>query len=292
MPWTNYHSHTDFCDGKYPPASYANEARRQGFAAYGFSSHAPLPFACAWCMERQAVSEYFADIQILKAKLPGRMQLYRGLEVDYIPAVAGPQSPFIRDLDLDYSIGSVHFVEAFADGIRWEVDGPHPQFLRGLHGIFGNDIRRAVTRYYELIRQMVVEEKPDVVGHLDKIKIQNQSAPLFDERDDWYREAVAETLRTIAGSGLVMEVNTRGLYKKRAAETYPSRWILEQAHRMGIAVTLSSDAHHPREIAGCFAETAQMLREIGYRTLQILWNGTWQPAAFNENGVENSFFSP
>ena len=183
-------------------------------------------------------------------------------------------------------------MEAFADGIRWEVDGPHPQFLRGLHGIFGNDIRRAVTRYYELIRQMVVEEKPDVVGHLDKIKIQNQSAPLFDERDDWYREAVAETLRTIAGSGLVMEVNTRGLYKKRAAETYPSRWILEQAHRMGIAVTLSSDAHHPREIAGCFAETAQMLREIGYRTLQILWNGTWQPAAFNENGVENSFFSP
>lgn len=133
---------------------------------------------------------------------------------------------------------------------------------------------------------MVAQEPPDVVGHLDKIKIQNQSTPLFDERDDWYCEAVFQTLQAIAAAGLVMEVNTRGLYKKRAAETYPSRWILEQAHRMGIAVTLSSDAHHPREIAGCFAETAAMLRQTGYQTLQILWNGTWQPAAFDETGIE------
>lgn len=213
------------------------------------------------------------------------MQLYRGLEVDYIPALTGPQHPSIRDLNLDYIIGSVHFVEAFGNGTRWEIDGPHTDFLQGLREIFSNDIRRAVTRYYELIRQMVAEEKPDVVGHLDKIKMQNQSTPLFDERDGWYREAVADTLQTIAESGAVMEINTRGLYKKRAAETYPSRWVIEQAHQMNIPVTLSSDAHHPREIAGCFTQAAQMLQQIGYQSLHILWDGIWQPRQFDQSGL-------
>ena len=42
---TNYHSHCSFCDGKAPMEEFIKEAIRQGFSAYGISSHAPLPFA-------------------------------------------------------------------------------------------------------------------------------------------------------------------------------------------------------------------------------------------------------
>lgn len=285
MPWTNYHSHTYFCDGKYPPSYYASEAHRQNFIAYGFSSHVPLPFDCHWCMREDSLDRYYAEVRKLKQRWEGELQLYYGLEVDYIPGVIGPQNPFIRDLALDYCVGSVHFVGARADGTRWEIDGAHQPFLDGLKELFGNDIRRAVQQYYEQIRQMVTEERPAVVGHLDKIKIQNQYTPLFDEAEDWYREAILQTLRSIASEGLVLEVNTRGLYKKRALETYPGQWTLEQAFQLGIPVTLSSDAHHPREISGYFAETAQRLHQIGYRQLHVLWNGTWQPLPFDASGI-------
>ncbi len=284
MSWTNYHSHTYFCDGKYPPNHYATQAYRQQFAAYGFSSHAPLPFACRWSMQESSLKQYSADIQKLKDKWSGKLQLYCGLEVDYIAGKIGPQSPLIQDMNLDYCVGSVHFVEAFKDGTGWEIDGAHPLFLQGLKEIFGNNVQRAVQHYYQQIRQMV-EERPAVVGHLDKIKIQNRHTPLFEETADWYREAVLQTLQTIASAGLILEVNTRGLYKKRANETYPSRWILEKAFQWGVPVTVSSDAHHPREISGQFTETTRMLKEIGYRQLHILWNDSWQPFDFDENGV-------
>ncbi len=236
-------------------------------------------------MKEDSIDRYYADIRRLKKQWHGKMQLYYGLEVDYIPGVIGPRNPFIQDLGLDYCVGSVHFVESMPDGTRWEIDGPHQPFLRGLKEIFGNDIRRAVQQYYEQIRQMVVEEKPPVVGHLDKIKIQNQFTSLFDETDDWYREAVKQTLQTIASSGLVLEVNTRGLYKKRAQETYPGRWALEQAHALGIPVTLSSDSHHPREMSAFFTETTCLLHEIGYRQLHVLWDGKWQPMPFDSQGI-------
>ncbi len=44
---TNYHSHCSFCDGKAPMEEFIREAIRQGFTAYGVSSHAPLPFDTA-----------------------------------------------------------------------------------------------------------------------------------------------------------------------------------------------------------------------------------------------------
>jgi histidinol-phosphatase (PHP family) len=276
MPWANYHSHTYFCDGKYPPGHYAAEARRQGFAAYGFSSHAPLPFPCQWSMKPDALPRYMAEVQKAKQRYQGELQLYAGLEIDYIAGVTGPRNPLFQDIGLDYCVGSVHFVGRFADGTGWEIDGPHELFLRGLREIHGNNIRRAVEVYYEQIRRMIAEEPPDVVGHLDKIKMQNRHTPLFDENGDWYQAAVLETLQAVAKAGLILEVNTRGLYKKRADETYPGHWALAQAHRLGIPVTLSSDAHHPREISGFFAQTAQMLREIGYQNVHVLLDGTWQ----------------
>ncbi len=277
MSWTNYHSHSNFCDGKYSPAVYIPEALKRDFAAYGFSSHAPLPFVCDWCMSQEQLPEYIQAINTLKQEWAEKIQIYCGLEIDYIPGILSPAS-FMKQHGLDYCIGSVHFVEKSATGMRWEVDGPHNLFLEGLQAIFKNDIRRAVERYYEVIRQMITEETPTIVGHLDKIKIQNQLTPLFDESEDWYQEAVSDTLQAIARKeGLILEVNTRGLYKKKAVETYPSRWVLEQAFLLNIPITLQSDSHHPQEIDGYFKETALVLYDIGYRHLHICWNGRWQP---------------
>ena len=48
---------------------------------------------------------------------------------------------------------------------------------------------------------MVQDDPPDIVGHLDKIKIQSEDGQLFNEQSDWYQQAVSETLDVIAETG-------------------------------------------------------------------------------------------
>ena len=285
MPWTNYHSHCRYCDGTDDPERYVEQAVAEKMPAYGFSSHAPLPFDCSWTMKTEDLQAYVCEVRHLQRRWRSDIQLYCGLEVDYIPGVTGPKSQALLDAGLDYTIGSVHFVDAFPDGRRWEIDGSHPIFLEGLEQIFEGDIRRAVSRYFELTRQMVREECPDLVGHVDKIKMQCEEGKLFSESSDWYRDEMMKTLRAIKEVGVTVEVNTRGLYKKKVSETYPSRWVLEQMFALDIPVALNSDAHHPREISLYFAESARMLREVGYRQLCVLLDGKWQKVSFNENGL-------
>ena len=275
MRWTNYHSHCYYCDGSAQPAAYVTEAIRQGFRAYGFSSHAPVPFATTWSMKQENLAAYLAEINRLKEQHQAQIQLYTGLEVDFMPGVVGPRSA-ARQLPLDYTVGSVHFVEAFPDGQPWEIDGAAAIFRDGLNQIFHGDIRAAVTRYYELTRRMVTEQCPTIIGHLDKIKMQNTAADLFSEEADWYQQEILATLAVIATSPAVVEVNTRGLYKNRTADVYPSRWVLAQMQQRNIPVTISSDAHQPAEIAGYFEHAARVLAEVGYQNINVLIDGRWQ----------------
>jgi histidinol-phosphatase (PHP family) len=64
-----------------------------------------------------------------------------------------------------------------------------------------------------------------------------------------------------------VEVNTRGLYKKRSDTFFPGTAILGQIHHLKIPVTLSSDAHQPKELDGYFPEAIQVLKEIGFKEL-------------------------
>ncbi len=39
----NFHSHTEFCDGRAQMEAFAREAVRCGFTHYGFTPHSPIP---------------------------------------------------------------------------------------------------------------------------------------------------------------------------------------------------------------------------------------------------------
>ena len=133
---------------------------------------------------------------------------------------------------------------------------------------------------------MVENESPQIIGHLDKIKMHNIHKPFFDEHEKWYQKEVMKTLTSIAKSGRILEVNTRSLYKKKSAETYPSTWIMALAKEMNIPVMINSDAHHPSEISRKFKETATILSKIGYKKLRILYQGKWQDRDFSSKGIE------
>lgn len=279
--WSNFHMHSHYCDGKGTLADYVATAKEANMASIGFSSHAPVPFDCSWCMKAGKLGDYLDDAYALQQQADG-IEIYTGLEVDYIPNVV---SPLDFQNKLDYTVGSIHFIDALPDGRPWEIDGLHTLFLEGLEQIFRGDIREVIRRYYRYTRQMVQTARPDIVGHLDKIKIQNVDNKFYTEEDPWYVTAIEETIDAIAESGAIVEVNTRGLYQKKSATPYPSPWILERLHHLRIPVTLSSDAHMTRDITRDFEETAALLRDIGYTHLSVLNKRKWQPIPFDKHGL-------
>jgi histidinol-phosphatase (PHP family) len=279
--WANYHSHSKYCDGKGELKDYIQAAKRNKVVSLGFSSHAPLPFDCKWSMKEEHLPHYLSEIEDLKGCNPD-IEIYKSLEIDFIPGVV---SPLHFKNDLDYTLGSIHFVDSFPDGRRWEIDGTHAVFLEGVEKIFKNNFRDAVVRYFELSREMIFHTPFDIFGHLDKIKIQNEDGKLFSETDSWYQEEVIKLLDLIDQANMIVEVNTRGIYQKKSSTTYPSPWILEHMLKKNIPVTISSDAHLPEDLINQFPETAKVLSKIGFKTLSVLRDGKWTQLPFNENGI-------
>ena len=121
---------------------------------------------------------------------------------------------------------------------------------------------------------MITDSRPDILGHFDKIKMHNNDR-YFKEDEPWYRDLIMDLLGLILKTGVIPEVNTRGIYKKRSRDLYPGVWILKEMKKMNIPLTLSADAHHPSEIDGYYAETIDILKDIGYRSVVSFKNGDW-----------------
>lgn len=276
--WSNYHTHGNYCDGKEPLPAYLNNP---AIISLGFSSHAPLPFDCKWSMPDEKLVAYFSEINAMKRDAV--IEIYAGLEVDFIPDVISPK----QFNQVDYTIGSIHFIDQFPDGKHWEIDGQHTLFIQGLEQIFRKDYRSAWTRYFELTRQMLYESAPDILGHVDKMKIQNIDNKYFVESESWYQDEIKKVLQTVAETNTIVEINTRGIYQQKSNTTYPSPWILELMKALNIRVTISSDAHHPKDICNQFELAASILMKVGYKKITILKEGVWKEVTFNQNGINN-----
>ena len=110
MNLTNYHSHCSFCDGKAPMEDFVKSAIAAGFTSYGISSHAPLPFETCWTLSQERVPDYLQEIGRLKQRYAGEIEIYAGLEIDYLNEIQNPANSYFQALPLDYRIGSVHLV--------------------------------------------------------------------------------------------------------------------------------------------------------------------------------------
>jgi len=285
----NLHTHSIYSDGKSQPREIVEEAVRQGLTTLGFSEHSPLPFDNNFSVKSADMLRYVAEIAQLKEEFKDKIDLYCALEADYLTDVSEPFAVTKEKYHLDYLIGGVHLVvnPAFRQAQRsslakdpepvegptisadeiWFIDGPKWEvYDEGLQKFFDGDIRRAVRRFFEQSNEMIENEPFDIIAHFDKIKMHNRDR-YFHEDEPWYRKLALETLDLIREKGLVMEINTRGIYKKRYNGFYPSPWLMEEACKMGVPAIISADAHHFSEITLEFDHAEEALKRAGYRSV-------------------------
>ncbi len=266
IPLYNFHSHSLHCDGKETMEDYVKSAIARNFKALGFSAHSPLPFNNEWSLTTEKFRQYVADARYLIEKYQGKIELYLGLEIDYIPGHSEDFQGFTKNTPLDYNIGSVHLV-SHQSGNIWFIDGPFEGYINGVNEIYQGDFKAAVTDFFRQSIKMIETQKPNIIGHIDKVKMHNKQR-WFSTSENWYTRLVDETLEAAARNGSIIELNTRGVYTGKTDEYFPSTDILYKILELNIPMMVNSDAHHPDQLENHFHQAHELLKKVGFKELK------------------------
>lgn len=258
----NYHTHTTFSDGKNTPEEVVRYAIENGFSAVGFSDHGYTDYDKRYCMKDTA--GYIAEIKRLKEKYADKIEIYLGVEED---------SHSVLDRgDFDYIIGSCHYL--FANGAYYPIDSNYEYFKKAFAAA-GNDELAFAKAYYGHFCEYIRARKPDLIGHFDLItKFDEKERSRFLDNEAYWGIAEKATLEALQ-SDCIFEVNTGMITRGFRSAPCPHERLLRIIQQHGGKVALSSDSHQRETLNGCFAETEELLRKVGFSERYILKNGRW-----------------
>lgn len=255
----NFHSHTQFCDGRDTMEAIARSAVESGFVHLGFTPHSPVDILSPCNMDRKNVGAYLAEVSRLDRELP--VSVYAGMEIDYLGPGRGPAAAYYQDLGLDFSIGSVHFIPS-RRGDLVDIDGPFDRFRRNMADVFDNDLRYVVETFYDQSARMLAEGCFDILGHFDKIV---QNAALYSpglEQQGWYNDLVDSYIAGIVASGVIVEINTKA--RTRLGRFFPHERYWKRLRDAGVTLMVNSDVHEAPLVNASRDEVFAMLDSVEY----------------------------
>jgi histidinol-phosphatase (PHP family) len=234
---------------------YRDAATAAGIAELGVSEHIHRfqQSLGVWdhpYWREQARDDIYAYCEFVRE----RTDLRLGLEVDFVPGREDRTQSLIESCELDYVVGSVHFLGDLAvDFDRFDIwtAAPSPE--------------KVWRRYFETLAEAARSGMFDILAHPDLVKMWGgaRPAPPGDPRR-YYEPA----LEAIADSGIAVEVSTAGL-RKPVGEIYPAPAFLAGALEAGAPVALSSDAHMPEQVGYAYDRALELLDGLGVRELAV-----------------------
>jgi histidinol-phosphatase (PHP family) len=190
------------------------------------------------------VEGYLASIQRCRELFPG-LRILSGVELSE-PHWHGRRTAELLDLaSFDRRLGSVHSVRVdgreLDPGQAFELHDPD-----------------TVGREYlaEVARLAAGSDAFDVLAHIDfAVRYWPRNAGRYDPKP--FEEEYRHALRTLAGTGRALEVNSRV-----PLEPVVVRWWREEG---GETLSFGSDAHRPEALADGLREAAAMVEASGFR---------------------------
>jgi histidinol-phosphatase (PHP family) len=256
---TDYHIHTTYSDGKAIPEEYISSAISAGIHEIGFSEHLNLFVADQYnCIIPEKVSEYISHINRIKKSASGII-IKTGLEVDFFPGKEEEIYKFIRNLDLDYIIGSVHFLgeKTVESGTNYVESGPAYYENRDIDEIFEN--------YFAHVIEAVESGLFDIIAHCDLVRYYNFKPKANPE---YLYRRLANKMKI---HDVVFEINTNGR-NRPFRDFYPDRRFLKIFSGENVPVCVNSDAHIPDRVGQHFEEAYKLLEDAGFKEMAVFTN--------------------
>lgn len=246
---TDYHIHTRFSDGRGEPEEYIQPAIDAGMQEIGFSEHLTLSRdSPEWSMNSRRAESYIGYIRELEQSVKG-IVVRTGLEIDYLPGREKTILSFLDRVELDYVIGSVHYL-----GTSTVDEGP--EFYEG------KDINRLFTTYFDHVSEAAASGLFDIIGHCDLIRIYGYAPS--SGLEPLYRNLA----KSLKAHDVALELNTNGR-NRPVGDFYPDRRFLRIFREENVPVCVNSDAHMPSRVGQYFDEAYQLIRDAGYTEMAV-----------------------
>ncbi|GGG58938.1 histidinol-phosphatase [Paenibacillus radicis (ex Gao et al. 2016)] len=252
----DFHTHHERCGhASGSVRDYIEAARNNGLHMIGISDHTPF-FAASedrpsltGSMAKSDFPGYIQEVLALKKEFAGSIEVLLGIEADFLPEHLDLYREVIASHPFDYVIGSVHDFAGIGiyDSEYWESLSPE---------------RKLETKnlFYDYIAQSAKSGLYDILGHVDSLN------RYFYGYSELRTEAADRTLKTIADSDVVIEINSSD------DNWVPDGYFLERAFHYGVKVTFGSDAHEPERVGEHFEAIGKQLYDIGYREWAVFRN--------------------
>lgn len=266
---SNLHTHSVYCDGKSTIEETIKKAIEYGFVSIGFSGHSHMPFKDEAAMTLDSTIEYINEIKKLKEKYKDKIEVYLGIEADYYSHIDKVKA---KEMGLDYTIGSVHCIKDKTE--YFSVDQSKESFENMIKHF--NDVKTVIKNYYNNVKDMILRDSPNIIGHIDLPRKFNKDSMFFNENETWYTDIVENALSVVKESGIIVEVNTNKITKENPNLHYPSVYTLKRVLEKNIPITLSADAHAAERINYRFDEMTEVLKNMGFKYVKIMKGGSFK----------------
>jgi len=233
------HTHTTYSDGKTSPEEMVLAAIERGLDEIGISDHSYTFFDESYCMKKEMIPAYVAEIAALKEKYADKIRVLCGVEQDLFSTES--TAPF------DYAIGSSHYV--YAKGAYHSLDEKKDEFIGICQSCFGGDYYALAEQYFRELSAFADRADISIIGHFDLITKYNEGYNLYDESDPRFLTAAKKCIDRLAAAGKTFEINTGAIARGYRTAPYPGKALLAYIKEKGCPLILSSDAHSPENVA-------------------------------------------
>lgn len=259
----NHHVHSTGSDGDSSPTMIVDVAKALGFDYLCLTDHGPRSIEPYYGFGKFFSKDYVEEVSGLRINHENGLEVAFGAEMEWIEGQERYIGDFIDKHSLDYVLGSVHVLnlEDSYHSVNFAIDGSIEDSINRIGGI-----KEWVKEYYRQVTLLAESGFFDAVAHFDLVKYYNRDSCLFDQKEDWYRKNVHEALDAIADNGLIIEINTSG-FRYSCQEQFPSQWILDEANKRNIAITLGSDMHNIANIDSGLDIAQSIAKASGYSSV-------------------------
>jgi histidinol-phosphatase (PHP family) len=195
-----------------------------------------------------SIEEYLTAVRRLQKK---GHPISVGVEADYFPGGETELKALLDRYELDYVIGSVHFVDG------WGFDNPDVK-----HQFEQWNLMELYRYGFDHVKQAARSGIFDIIAHLDNLKVFNYR-PDESQMSGLYDDLAV----TLAKANVASEINTGLAYRYPVKEMCPSPSLLSRLYAHGVPITLSSDSHFPDDIGTMLEDAADLARRTGYRDI-------------------------
>ncbi len=259
------HTHTKYCDGKDAPEVLVQKALELQFVSLGFSSHGPTWWD-PYSLKQEDAPLYREEIRHLQQVYGDRLEIFLGIEHDSLgePVGAG----------YDYVIESVHAM--MAGGELCFIDWSLEKTQTAIHEQFGGDPYAYAKAYFRTCAEAYEANPAQIMGHPDLLTKFNEKCPMFDVSDRRFLHPALEAMDCALGKGLIPEVNTGAISRGYRTSPYPCKPILEYLLERNAPIVVTSDCHDAANLDCRYAETAELLRAMGFRSTLRMRKTGWE----------------